>query len=57
MADETFDASRTISAFLEATAARQPAPGGGSVTALVGALASAIGEMVLAYSVEGPYSK
>ena len=28
-----------------ATAARQPAPGGGSVTALVGALASAIGEM------------
>ena len=51
MADETFDASQTISAFLEATAARQPAPGGGSVTALVGALASAIGEMVLAYSV------
>jgi formiminotetrahydrofolate cyclodeaminase len=50
MADETYDASRTISAFLDATAARQPAPGGGSVTALVGALASAIGEMVLAYS-------
>jgi formiminotetrahydrofolate cyclodeaminase len=51
MADETFDASRTISAFLDATAAKRPAPGGGSVTALVGALASAIGEMVLAYSV------
>lgn len=51
MADETFDASRTISQFLEATAARTPAPGGGSVTALVGALASAIGEMVLNYSV------
>src|SRR5262245_25703038 len=51
MAEETFDASRTISQFLEATAAKRPAPGGGSVTALVGALAGAIGEMVLNYSI------
>jgi glutamate formiminotransferase/formiminotetrahydrofolate cyclodeaminase len=51
MADENFDASRTISQFLEATAAKRPAPGGGSATALAGALASAIGEMVLNYSV------
>src|SRR3954451_24139090 len=51
MPEETFDASRTISDFLDATAAKRPAPGGGSVTALGGALASAIGEMVLAYSV------
>jgi formiminotetrahydrofolate cyclodeaminase len=47
----SFDASRSIAGFLNATAAKQPAPGGGSVTALVGALAAAIGEMVLNYSV------
>ena len=41
----------TIGAFLNAAAARQPAPGGGSVTALAGALAAAMGEMVLNYSV------
>src|SRR3954467_14467410 len=45
------DQSSTIQQFLEATAARQPAPGGGAVTALAGALAAAIGEMVLNYSV------
>jgi formiminotetrahydrofolate cyclodeaminase len=47
----TYDASTAMSEFLDATAARQPAPGGGSVTALCGALAAAIGEMVLNYSV------
>lgn len=45
------DSNRTISEFLSATAARAPIPGGGSVTALVGALAAALGEMVVQYSV------
>jgi formiminotetrahydrofolate cyclodeaminase len=46
-----YDTQSTLSQFLDATAAKQPAPGGGSVTALCGALAAAIGEMVLNYSV------
>lgn len=46
-----YDPSTPIQQFLDAAAAKQPAPGGGSVTALVGALASAIGEMTLNYSV------
>jgi len=46
-----FDNKTSIEDFVAATAARQPAPGGGSVTALVGALAAALGEMVLNYSV------
>jgi len=46
-----FDRTTTIDAFLSATAARQPTPGGGSVAALAGALAAAIGEMVLQYSI------
>jgi formiminotetrahydrofolate cyclodeaminase len=45
------DATASVSQFLEATAARTPAPGGGSVTALVGALSAAIGEMVINYSI------
>src|SRR5687767_9724392 len=45
-----FDSNSTISAFLASTAAKQPAPGGGSVTALVAALAAALGEMVINYS-------
>jgi formiminotetrahydrofolate cyclodeaminase len=44
------DASHSIDEFLSQTAARQPTPGGGSVTALVGALAAAVGEMVINYS-------
>lgn len=47
----TIEATSSIAQFLDATAAKQPAPGGGSVTALAGALAAAIGEMVLQYSV------
>jgi len=47
----SFDAKLTIESFLDATAAKQPTPGGGSVAALVGALSAAIGEMVLNYSV------
>ena len=46
-----YDASHTIDDFLTAAAAKQPAPGGGSVTALAGALAASMGEMVLNYSV------
>jgi methenyltetrahydrofolate cyclohydrolase len=45
------DSHATIEAFLTATASRTPTPGGGSVAALTGALAAALGEMVLSYSV------
>ena len=46
-----YDQNTPIQQFLDATAARQPTPGGGSVTALCGALSAAIGEMVLNYSI------
>ncbi|MGH7213952.1 MAG: cyclodeaminase/cyclohydrolase family protein [Tepidisphaeraceae bacterium] len=46
-----YDSKTTIEGFLNAAAAKQPTPGGGSVTALVGALAASMGEMVLNYSV------
>jgi len=46
-----YDQNTTIDAFLTAAAAKQPAPGGGSVAALAGALAASMGEMVLNYSV------
>jgi formiminotetrahydrofolate cyclodeaminase len=46
-----FDENTPLGAFLDAAAARQPTPGGGSVTALVGALAASMGEMTLNYSV------
>jgi formiminotetrahydrofolate cyclodeaminase len=48
---ETYDQHHTIEAFLDAAAAKQPAPGGGSVAALAGALAASMGEMVVNYSV------
>src|SRR2546421_1947763 len=48
---KVYDATHTIDSFLTAAAGRQPAPGGGSVTALVGALAASMGEMTLNYSV------
>src|SRR5260221_12801073 len=38
--------------FLNAAAAKQATPGGGSVTALVGALAASMGEMTINYSVD-----
>jgi methenyltetrahydrofolate cyclohydrolase len=47
----TYDKTSTIEGFLSATAAKQPTPGGGSVAALVGALAAALGEMTVNYSV------
>jgi glutamate formiminotransferase/formiminotetrahydrofolate cyclodeaminase len=51
LSPEMHDRHTSIDQFLTATAARQPTPGGGSVAALAGALAAAIGEMVLNYSV------
>jgi formiminotetrahydrofolate cyclodeaminase len=43
--------TQSINDFLESLAAKKPTPGGGSVAALAGALAAAMGEMVLNYSV------
>ena len=48
---DMYNATTPIGQFLDAAAAKQPAPGGGSVTALVGALAAAMGEMSVNYSV------
>src|SRR5688500_8493270 len=48
---QTYDRTITIEPFLDGNAAEQATPGGGSVTALAGALAAAVGEMVLNYSV------
>ncbi len=45
------DQHATLGQFLDAAAAKQPTPGGGSVTALVGALAASMGEMTVNYSV------
>lgn len=39
--------NRTIGTYLDALASSQPAPGGGSVAGLVGALAAGLGEMVV----------
>jgi formiminotetrahydrofolate cyclodeaminase len=41
---------QSVSAFCEATAAKQSTPGGGSVAGVAGALATALGEMSLNYS-------
>src|SRR5579864_324654 len=49
--DVLYDANNTLAQFLDGAAAKQPAPGGGSVAALAGALAAATGEMVVNYSV------
>ena len=46
-----YDSKTPLDQFLAAAAARQPTPGGGSVTAVVGALAASMGEMVLHYSI------
>jgi formiminotetrahydrofolate cyclodeaminase len=45
-----YDDRTPIGQFLDATAARQPTPGGGSIAALAGALSASIGEMVINYS-------
>jgi len=41
----------SLAAYLDLVAAKTPAPGGGAVAAVSGALASAIAQMVVAYSV------
>lgn len=41
----------SVKEFLAATAAKQPTPGGGSVAALIGALAASLGAMALEYTV------
>jgi formiminotetrahydrofolate cyclodeaminase len=46
-----YDQTTPIGQFLDAAAAKQPTPGGGSVTALAGALAASMGEMVVNYSI------
>lgn len=46
-----YDRDTTLAGFLDAAAAKQPTPGGGSVTALVGALSASMGEMVVHYTV------
>ncbi len=43
-------ADLTIRAFLEQTAAKQPAPGGGAIAGVCGALGAALGQMVVSYS-------
>jgi formiminotetrahydrofolate cyclodeaminase len=45
-----YDDRTPIGQFLDATAARQSTPGGGSIAALAGALSASIGEMVINYS-------
>ena len=45
-----YDRNTTIQNFLDAAASRQPTPGGGSIAALCGALSTAMGEMVINYS-------
>jgi glutamate formiminotransferase / formiminotetrahydrofolate cyclodeaminase len=44
--------SESLASFTERLAARTPTPGGGSASAAAGALAAALGEMVLAYSID-----
>ncbi len=45
-------AAESLASFTRRLAARTPTPGGGSAAAAAGALASALGEMVLAYSID-----
>lgn len=51
IAESMQDPFYATSPFIEATASKSPTPGGGSVSALAGALAASLGEMVLALTV------
>jgi glutamate formiminotransferase/formiminotetrahydrofolate cyclodeaminase len=44
------ESDRTLAGYLEAVASAEPAPGGGSVAAITGALGAALGEMVVQLS-------
>ena len=50
--DQTGPGHESIRSFTSRLAARTPTPGGGSAAALAGALGAALGEMVLAYSID-----
>ena len=50
--DETQPGHESIASFATRLAARAPTPGGGAAAGVVGALAAALGEMVLAYSID-----
>lgn len=50
-ANNMYDQNVTIQRFLDAAAARQPTPGGGSIAALTGAMSASMGEMVVNYSI------
>jgi formiminotetrahydrofolate cyclodeaminase len=47
-----FDSTTPLGEFLNAAAAKRPTPGGGSITALVGALSASMGEMAVNYSID-----
>jgi formiminotetrahydrofolate cyclodeaminase len=47
------EGERTLRHYLDAVAARTPAPGGGSVAAVAGAMAAALGEMVANLTLPG----
>ena len=51
MSDPVVKPDLPLADWLDAAAAKQPTPGGGSVAAVAGALAAAMGEMTLNYSV------
>lgn len=51
-AESTGPGHESIASFAARLAARTPTPGGGSAAGVVGALAAALGEMVLAYSID-----
>lgn len=46
-------ADRTIGGYLDSLGSSEPAPGGGSVAGLVGALAAGLGQMVLSLTLKG----
>ena len=55
MSDERIDfLSLSVAEFLDRAGARSPTPGGGSVAALVGALATTMGQMTARYTIGNP---